>query len=65
MEKKKVAREKMPVILAKSLKEWSKGMGDCTNKKVPLELNNWANGFGRNQKWCRSEPGDPETGRRC
>ena len=55
MEKKKVTREKMAVILVKSLKEWSKGMGTTTNKKVPLELNNWASGFGRNSKWCRSE----------
>jgi hypothetical protein len=30
-------------------------MGTTTNKKVPLELNNWASGFGRNSKWCRSE----------
>ena len=55
MEKKQVTREKLIDLIAKFIKESARQMGDKTNVKLPIELQNWSSGWGNNSKWSHSD----------
>lgn len=55
MEKKQVTREQLTSILAKFIKDCQKGMGDKTNIELPIDIENWNCGMGRNSKWSHTD----------
>jgi hypothetical protein len=56
MEKKmQVTREELTNILGKYIKDCQKKMGDKTNIKLPIKIENWCCGMGRNKKWSHTD----------
>jgi hypothetical protein len=54
-QKKQVTREHLTLLLAKFIKDCQKGMGDKTNIELPIDIENWNCGMGRNSKWSHTD----------